>query len=311
MKFHVFSILVLISAGIFSCRSAERYSFDRRLKKGDSFQCRIMTDQSVRYIFHLRGREQPVIRLETLKGAFNGYIRVLALNSRGNASALQIRMDMAHGTLNGRALKISGGKDAPVMIHGDLSSPRSVFRREDGRTLTADENALLQALFPPASAGRLSDLTGKEHQLPAPGGSWKVQLDPFLKTLAERKIHLNKDLIRGLVTYQGRTRVGKLPCHQFVIQMETDSLKEYDFRLKATFDLEKESPVPVRMKREAREVLARVLPGDDPFSGGSRVTLLSQDQTEQYLIPVREIPRSGRPSGNVPAVQGEWKDLLR
>ncbi|MBO5725036.1 MAG: hypothetical protein J6S58_09435, partial [Lentisphaeria bacterium] len=169
------------------CSAEKVFTFERRLKTNDAFQCRILTDQSIRYSFQLRGREQPVTRLETIQASFNGYIQVLSLNEQGNASSIRIRMDMAHGSLNGKPLKVSSGKN--ILIRGDLSGRRSSFRREDGVALSSGETALLQALFPPASPLSLSDLTGKKRVLPLPGQSWKIVPDPFLHHLAERQIH--------------------------------------------------------------------------------------------------------------------------
>ena len=304
----LFLILCLVGS------AGEKFSFDRPLKIHDSFQCRIFTDQSVRYSFLLRGREQPLTRLETLQGSFSGYIRVLALNSRGNASVLQIRMNSAHGSVNGKPVRFRTGKKG-ILIRGDLSGRNSVFIREGNRSFSAEETALLRAFFPPASSSKISDLTGKEHLLPPPGHSWPVLTDLFLQTLARRQIRLPESSIRGGVTYCGMSRVEKIPCRQFVIRMETDSLKEYDFRLKVTFCMGKDSPVPLKMKREAKEILSRTLNGNDPFSGGSKVELHSQDQTEQWLLPLRGPDRENLwqefPPENTLAPRGEWRNLLR
>ena len=292
---------------------AETISFDRTVKVHDSFQCRIFTEQSIRYRFHLRGREQPVTRLETLQGAFDGYIKVLALNPQGNASSLQILLHSCHGSLNGKAVRFPAGKQG-IRIRGDLSGSESRFSREDSLPLTAGETALLCAFFPPASSSKISDLTGRERVLPPRGHTLPLQPDPFLRALAQRKIFLHKNRIRGGLTYAGMEKVCSVPCHQFVIRMETDSLKNYDFRLKVTFCMGKESPVPLKMKREAQEILSRLLDGNDPFSGGSRVELHSTDRTGQWLIPVRKddaekLWKKPLPGKSV-VPQGQWRTLL-
>ena len=64
---------------------------------------------------------------------------------------------------------------------------------------------------------------------------------------------------------------------------------------------------PVRMIREAREVIRQVLRGDQPFSYGTVVELLCEDYTEQTLFPVDRIPNP------VPAGKksGAWESLIR
>ena len=180
-----------------------------------------------------------------------------------------------------------------------------------GHSYTREERKRLLEQYRPGFTLDVQGITHVRNEIQA---EYMVKKS-VVKTRAEFYSYLwGENRIRGGLTYAGMEKVSSIPCHQFVIRMETDSLKNYDFRLKVTFCMGKESPVPLKMKREAQEILSRLLDGNDPFSGGSRVELHSTDRTGQWLIPVRKddaekLWRKPLPGKSV-VPQGQWRTLL-
>ena len=187
----------------------------------------------------------------------------------------------------------------------------SLLVEKMGHSYTREERKKLLEQYRPGFTLELQGITHVRNEIQA---EYMVKKS-VVKTRAEFYSYLwGENRIRGGLTYAGMEKVSSIPCHQFVIRMETDSLKNYDFRLKVTFCMGKESPVPLKMKREAQEILSRLLDGNDPFSGGSRVELHSTDRTGQWLIPVRKddaekLWRKPLPGKSV-VPQGQWRTLL-
>ena len=187
----------------------------------------------------------------------------------------------------------------------------SLLVEKMGHSYTREERKKLLEQYRPGFTLDVQGITHVRNEIQA---EYMVKKS-VVKTRAEFYSYLwGENRIRGGLTYAGMEKVSSIPCHQFVIRMETDSLKNYDFRLKVTFCMGKESPVPLKMKREAQEILSRLLDGNDPFSGGSRVELHSTDRTGQWLIPVRKddaekLWRKPLPGKSV-VPQGQWRTLL-
>ena len=187
----------------------------------------------------------------------------------------------------------------------------SLLVEKMGHSYTREERKKLLEQYRPGFTLDVQGITHVRNEIQA---EYMVKKS-VVKTRAEFYSYLwGENRIRGGLTYAGMEKVSSIPCHQFVIRMETDSLKNYDFRLKVTFCMGKESPVPLKMKREAQEILSRLLDGNDPFSGGSRVELHSTDRTGQWLIPVRKddaekLWKKPLPGKSV-VPQGQWRTLL-
>jgi len=277
---------------VFSCcavlalSAAETFSFVRPVQPGNLFGCRIRLSRSARYSFSLPGRDDPAVKLDTVEAEFHGYLMVRAVNAAGNPVRLRIVRGRFSGAVNGRPVSVV--QDFLPDIEADLSGKSAVFSLAD-KALSEEQLILLQNLFPPSSNSKLSDLTGRSRILPNPGEGWKPELKPFLDHLKLRQVELPPSAFRSGITYRGKEKIGKLDCRKFFLLIETSGLSDYDCRYRFSFCLAPAGP-PVRMARDAEEVIRRVLRSAEPMSAGTKLELVTRDHTEQQLIPVSEIP---------------------
>ena len=261
-------------------------NFVRPVRSGARFECRILSVQSVQYELLLPGSEAPVVRTVRAQVEFQGYLTVTRVNAVGNPTHLVLRPDRFYGSVDGKP--VNWAFPAGTLIDADLSSAPGRFT-VPGKTLKPELQNLLQILFPPASENTLSDLTGRSRQLPVPGQGWKADLNSFRRELAARKISIAPSALIGTVVYFGPETIGRLSCFRFGLQIETAGLSDYDCRLKYTFWLAPSGP-PVRLVRDATEVIFRILRSGQPFASGAQVRQINKDHTERTLVPVQVIP---------------------
>ena len=299
MRIFLFAAVFLTAAVL---PAAEKFSFVRPLEAGSCFRCFIQTRQSARYKFSLPGRDDPKVKLDTVQAEFAGWLQIRQVNADGNPSSVRIRIERLSGALNGKNIQNIFPPD--TWLDAELSPDRSKFSVE-GKPVPPEIHILLQILFPPAESS-LSELTGAERILPKPGQGWRPDLASFLKQLNQRRIQLPASAFRSGITYFGPERVGKFPCRKFGLLIETAKPSDFDCRIKMTFWLAPSGP-PVRMSREAREVIRQVMRGDQPFAYGTVVDLHCEDHTEQTLFPVGRIPDPA-PAGKK---SGAWDSLIR
>ena len=295
-------LLLTVLFTAFMLPAAEKISFVRPLETGSCFRCFVQTRQSARYTFRIPGRDDPKIKLDTVQADFAGWLRIRQVNAAGSPAAVGIRIDRLVGSLNGK--DVQNIFPAGTWLDAVLSPERSEFT-VNGKPVPPEFHALLSVLFPPAESS-LSELTGPERILPKPGQGWRPDLSSFLKQLNQRRIQLPASAFRSGITYFGPERVGKFSCRKFGLLIETAKPSDFDCRIKMTFWMAPSGP-PVRMTREAREVIRQVLRADQPFSYGTVVDLLCEDYTEQILFPVERIP-DPVPTGKK---SGAWDSLIR
>ena len=123
--------------------------------------------------------------------------------------------------------------------------------------------------------------------------------------LFARGVSLPPSAFKSGITYYGPDTAAGVRCRKFGLLIETARLTDYDCRFRLTFWLAPDGP-PVLLVRDAKEVIRNVLRENQPFAAGTQVELISEDHTEQELLPVARLPetRSGK-SGQ------EWESLLR
>lgn len=297
---------ILFSAVFLCCvalSGAETFSFARPVRTGELFECRIRLSRSARYAFTLPGRNEPVVKLDTAEADFHGFLLVREVNAAGNPVRLLIRRCLFSGSLDGRAVEAITG--ASPEIEADLSGKESAFSCA-GRALSSGQLALLRQLFPPVSSLTLGDLAGRSRVLPKAGEGWKPDLKPFLDQLKQRRIELPSSAFSGWITYLGKEKTGGLDCRKFTLRIETAGLTDYDCRYRFSFLLAPSGP-PVRMTLDAVEVIRQVLRSGEPMSAGTILELIQQDQLEQSLTPVSEVP----PPETGKKQPGTWDFLLR
>ena len=61
--------------------AAENVSFVRPVVPGSCFQCRIQTVQSARYSFRFPGQEDTVVKQDTVRAEFRGFLTVQEVNA--------------------------------------------------------------------------------------------------------------------------------------------------------------------------------------------------------------------------------------
>lgn len=299
MRILLFAAVFLTAAVL---PAAEKFSFVRPLEAGSCFRCFVQTRQSARYKFSLPGRDDPKVKLDTVQAEFAGWLQIRQVNAAGNPSSIRIRIERLTGSLNGKT--IQNQFPFGTRLDAELSPERSKFTVE-GKPVPPEIQVLLQTLFPPAE-NSLRKLTGAGRILPKPGQGWQPDLTSFLKQLDRRRIQLPASAFRSGITYFGPERVGRFPCRKFGLLIETAKPSDFDCRIKMTFWLAPSGP-PVRMTREAREVIRQVMRGDQPFAYGTVVDLHCEDHTEQTLFPVDRIP-DPVPQGKK---SGAWDSLIR
>ena len=282
--------------------AAEKFSFVRPLKAGSCFRCFVQTRQSVRYKFSIPGRDDPKVKLDTVQADFAGWLQIRQVNAVGNPSSVRIRIERLAGAVNGKTVR--NIFPAGTWLDADFFPPESKYT-VNGKPVPHEIHVLLHTLFPPPES-LLSDLTGASRVLPDPGQGWRPDLTPFLNLLKQRRIQLAPSAFRSGITYFGPERIGKFRCRKFGLLIETARPSGFDCRIKLTFWMSQSGP-PVRMIREAREVIRQVLRGDQPFAYGTVVDLHSEDHTEQTLFPVDRIPQSTPESKSA----GAWDSLIR
>ena len=261
-------------------------SFVRPVRTGARFECSVLSVQSVQYELLLPGSEAPEIRTVRAQVEFQGYLTVTRVNAVGNPTHLVLRADRFSGSVDGKPVKWD--YPAGTWIDADLSSAAGQFSIF-GKPLTSDLLNLFRILFPPASENTLAELTGRSRQLPVPGQGWTADLTSFRRELAARKIPLSPSALTGTVVYFGPETIGRSNCLRFGLQIETKGLPDYDCRLKYTFSLAPSGP-PVRLVRDATEVILRVLRSGQPFASGTQVRQINKDHTVRTLLPVQVIP---------------------
>ena len=129
-------------------------------------------------------------------------------------------------------------------------------------------------------------------------------MKPYLAMLDSRGVSLPGSAFKSGITYFGPDSAAGVRCRKFSLLIETARLTDYDCRFRLTFWLPQDGP-PVLLVRDAKEVIRNVLRESQPFAAGTQIELISEDHTEQELLPVATLPesRSGK-SG-----QG-WESLL-
>ncbi|MBO4647995.1 MAG: hypothetical protein J5806_07555 [Lentisphaeria bacterium] len=260
--------------------------FVRPVRTGDRFECNVLSVQSVQYELLLPGSEAPVVKTVRAQVGFQGYLTVTRVNAVGNPTHLMLRADRFSGSVDGKPVKWDF--PAGAWIDADLSSAAGVFNIS-GKPLPADLQNLFRILFPPASESTLAELTGRSRRLPVPGQGWAADLTSFRRELAARKIPIAPSSLIGTVVYFGPETIGRSNCLRFGLQIETKGLPDYDCRLKYTFSLAPSGP-PVRLVRDATEVIFRILRSGQPFAAGTQVRQINKDHTERTLVPVQVIP---------------------
>lgn len=293
MKFLFLGLTACLIAPVLS--AAEKFSFVRPVLPGSCFECRVQTRQSARYSFRLPGVDDPIVKQDSVQALFQGYLTVRDVKAAGSPSRMKIRADHLSGSINGRTTTadLPGGTD----IEAVRTDGRSVFS-SGAVSLTPEHSVLLSVLFPPP-CGTLADLAGLDRLLEKPGQGWKPDLTLFLKQLARRGILLKPSAFKSGVTYHGREKYGRFDCRKFTLLIESCTLSDYDCRLKITFWIAPSGP-PVRIVRDATEVIRQVPRSGEPFAAGTRIELFAEDHTEQVLVPVERIPpakKRGTPSG--------------
>ena len=301
-----FLFVFLLISILPAAAGGKAFVFDRPLKVGSHYECRISTEQSSHYSFKIPGQENPVLKQDSIRAGFHGYLTVAAVNRVGNPTRLQILILTLTGDVYGKNLAADTLRNA--VVSADLTSRPARFLC-NGKVLNGIENALLKALFHPALENRLSDLTGEKQLLPEPGKAWRPQLSALSRTLEARKIKLKKNAIAGGITYYGEDYAEKIRCAKFGILIESRDLSDYDFRFRAFVWLPLKEGAAVRIQRDATEVIRRVLSGNYPFASGTQVELISKDKTMQTMIPVEKVPELK----SVPSSAGKnnWESLLR
>lgn len=301
------SVLILLFVCLFSSVSAaETVSFDRRLKQGEVLDCMVHTEQSRRYSFRMPGKETPVVKLETVKVAVAGRMTVEQVNAAGNPLRLRFRIQSLSGFLDG--VPVNAADAAGRVLTADLNVSPVKLIPETG-SFSPGILTLLRAVFRPAHTNRLADLTGTEYRLNAPGETWKPDLALFCRTLQERKIRLTPSDIAASVTYTGKDRFRDLECYGFRLKIESKRSTAYDFRFSATVQLPVDPAAgpPVRITREATEIVSRTMPQNNPFAAGAEVELISKDASDLMMFPVRFLKEKTA----APEKESFWDSILR
>lgn len=299
-------LILLAFFPVLLLNGAETVFFERPLKSGDRFECLVNTSQSRQYTLLMPSVEKPAVRLNTVKVNLSGILTVRKVDSAGKALEIEFDVHSLTGAVNGRAAETQG--IAGKSFTADLSKAPAVFESENG-IISQETKILLASLFRPVSAHGLTELTGQSHVLGHPGESWSPDLTAFSEALRRRRIILPPSDIKGRITYTGKDRFRGLDCFTFRFFIQSKKIAGYDFRFSALIQLPADPAAgpPVRVTREATEVIDRLLSASNPLAAGAKLKLISSDKTDMMMFPVRFLKEKPVPQKE----ESFWDSLLR
>lgn len=286
----IFAILFLT----FGTLSAQMISFDRKENVGDEKRILLRLKLSREYLFMIPGAGKPIRKLETMDLVLLTGIKVEEVNRNGFPVILHLSTEIPGGTLNGRRLDpalLKGRK-----IRADLKTYPCVFTPLDGKPLSEDALVVLSALFRQQQNIPFSGILGKEKKF-RQGGKWLPDTTPILKSLADRKIPLNKKNLKAQAMFENKFKVDGIECTAIVLNLSSVGTHAYDFQVKTRLILpvKKEDGGVLRLSREGVEVVDRKMLSSDFAASGSAMRITTKEQLEVTRILKKKTPatRSG------------------
>ncbi len=252
-------------------------------------------------------------RVDALRGKINGKTfdcanlrgRTVSADLTGTVPLFRLKEDSSSSSsqLGGNAFDpaaVLGGSSAASKSSGNSGSLSGDGKTDgingenpSGIRLSPEAEIFLGTMFRPAVEEHLSDTLGTSCLLSL-GEEWPIRTDSLLNTLKTRKIKAEKENIEGSAVLSARDRFAGIDCWKVNIKMESRGIQGYDFRFEAAVILPVDPSLggAVRMMRQAKEVIDRHLPNDNPMSAGNVFKLISSDQTDIIMTPLS--PRSGK-----------------
>ncbi len=251
-------------------------------------------------------------RVDALRGKINGKTfdcanlrgRTVTADLTGTIPLFRLKEDSSSPPADGSAFDpaaILGGSSAASKssgnsgsLSGDGKADGTNGKNPSGIRLSPEAEIFLGTMFRPAVEEHLSDTLGPSRLLSL-GEEWPIRTDSLLNTLKTRRIKAEKENIEGSAVLSARDRFAGIDCWKVNIKMESRGIQGYDFRFEAAVILPVDPSLggAVRMMRQAKEVIDRHLPNDNPMSAGNVFKLISSDQTDIIMTPLSP-PRSGK-----------------
>lgn len=280
----IFSFLCLILLSSIPL-SAQMISFDRKETVGSFRKAQLRLKLSREYLFMIPGAGKPIRKMETIDLVLLMGIKVEKLNSKGHPDTLLLTPEVLGGSLNGRRVKATSLKGR--QIRAGLGSFPCSFTALDGKPLSEEESVILAALFRPQQDIPFSDILGKSQRY-QPGGRWYPNVQPIIKSLAERNVPVQKRNLSGLATFENKFRINGIECVAVVLNLSSVGTHAYDFQVKTRLILpvKKEDGGIVRLAREGVEVIDRKMVSGDVAAAGSSIRIMTKEQMEvTYILP--------------------------
>ena len=264
------------------------FDFERKVKKGDIFHCFIKLERSLEYLLAISGTEKKLQKYESVSLNFSGTVTAEAVNKSGSMEKITVKISSLSGSVNGSPVSCKNltGKT----LKGDLTLYPVQFTFPD-RTpvLSAEQQTLLRAVFPPATENALTDLTGKKRSL-FPGEKFPLDLTKYRKELAARKIHSTEKNLSGFCRFDGFFPFRGRRCGRFFMEMKSGKIPGYQFRYRATCYIpeKKEEGPATSIQREAVEFLTRNISPANRFASGGQMTMEAKEEASIVLFPVEK-----------------------
>lgn len=298
-----FVLFLLLTTGTLSAAEKKSsggkkilFDFERRVNKGDSYLCFVKLERVLEYLLAIPGAEKKLEKYESISLNFAGHLTVEKVNPAGNMQEVTVKISSLSGSVNGSPVPCENltGK----VLKGDLGvSPVKFSFRDTAISLSAEQNLLLQAVFPPASANSLADLTGKTRHL-SPGETFFLNTEKYRKALAERKIASTEKNLTGFCRFEGSFPFRGKQCGRFFLELKSDKIPGYQFRYRASCYIpeKKEEGPAMSIQREAVEFLTRNIFPANRFASGGQLTMEAKEDASIVLLAADSLPQE-QPSG--------------
>lgn len=271
--------------------SAQMISFDRKETVGSVKTALLKLKLSREYLFMIPGAGKPIRKLETMDLVLLTEIKVEKVNQKGQPVSLLLTPSVSGGTLNGRRVDSAPLKGRK--IRAELEKFPCTFTTLDGKPLPDDAVVFLSALFRQQQNISYSDILGKVKKF-QPGGKWLPNTAPILKSLADRKLPLNKTNLKAQAMFENKFKVEGIECAAVVLNLSSVGTHAYDFQVKTRLILpvKSEDGGIVRLAREGVEVVDRKSVSGDIAAAGSSLRIMTKEQLEvTYVLPKKSSSR--------------------
>lgn len=178
------------------------------------------------------------------------------------------------------------GSESSASVLGDEPTSADGAKTASAETIRAlvpKAKTLLNAIFS-APTDAAEQYLGKSHKA-KPGEKWKVSAKPMLDAIKGYGLDLSEKDVSANAEFVGTKKIGEIDTNKVYFLVESGNVPGYDFKLEITFSFpQKGDDMPLRMERNATELVDLALPEGLPGFSGANFSCVNEDQTDLVLI---------------------------